>query len=170
MILDALNSNPIPRGDLLLASSARWRLPPYFFIKMMSFFAALSMSNVNEKSGVVGRSHGVDTMVLMMAIRFNGHGDWVGDGVASGLGASWWGGMVVVVAGSFPGGRRFVDCDIGCWTLGEGVRRSLSGLWIKVSARTHLGSPVHYRNLLGWASGGALSRGYSSLIGGCAGS
>jgi len=37
-----------------LASSARWRLPPYFFIRVMKFFSALSKSNVNEKSGVVG--------------------------------------------------------------------------------------------------------------------
>jgi hypothetical protein len=126
MILVAVNSDPIPRGDVLLASSARWRLPPYFFIKMMQFFSALSMSNVNEKSGVVGRLHGVDTMVLIMAIRYDCHGDWVGDGVASGLGASWWGGMVVVVAGSFSGGGRFVDCDVGCRTLGGGACVALS--------------------------------------------
>ena len=123
MILEALNSDPIPRGDLLLVSSARWRLPPYFFIRVMKFFSALSKSNVNEKLGVVGRSLGSDTIVLMTSTRFEGHDNWGGEGGCcwvSGLGSSWWGGMIVAAAGSFSGGRRWRVGDVGLRSMWGG--------------------------------------------------
>jgi hypothetical protein len=67
-----LNSDPIPRGELLLASSARCRLPQCFFIRLMQFFLVLSRSKENENSGGDGQLHGVDVVALMILMRFGG--------------------------------------------------------------------------------------------------